>query len=131
MIHKDVSFQIPSDRMDIRDGSPRLIGGNASRLDVRIDHASLAGPVIADATMAMNASAFHSIRPVGFGGHQRESGVGVADAEDFVDSGEWIMACHSRDFSTFSSVWLYLILRELFPLCLPQIALIISFVAQE
>jgi len=87
LIENHVAGQIANGLMDLDDDSAVRAGGEADRLDVRVDDCPLAGPVVADFRVAMESAAFHSVRPIHILVHGFENCVDVAGVEVIVCGG--------------------------------------------
>src|SRR5438034_377733 len=73
-----------------------------SRLDVRIDHLPLPGPILADGLVATDVPAVHPIRPVDVRMHRRESPVDVTGIERGIGAGEKLAALAQSTLRSWS-----------------------------
>src|SRR5215210_7368502 len=84
LIHHDVSVPVTDDLTNVYHRSSVLVGFKAQRFDVWIDQAPLARPVVANATVAVDTSTLHPIRPVNVDVHGGQSRVDIAGVERIV-----------------------------------------------
>src|SRR5207302_962964 len=81
-------IEIPYDLVNLDLGATISQRREAHRLDMRIDHRPLSRPVFADAVMAANISAFHSVGPQHVTMHGGENRCHVTGIEPFIESSE-------------------------------------------
>src|SRR5579863_601579 len=77
-VHEHFSGEIAHDLMNAYRDPAIAILVEARRIDMRIDHAPLPGPIRADAFMAVDYAALHAIGPDNIGLHRGQSAVEVA-----------------------------------------------------
>src|ERR1700758_1559841 len=86
LIKQQLAFEVVYDLVDVRDHFLLRADGEADRLDVRIDHRPLTGPVAAHAFATVDVPSFHSVGPGDVVAHGCKHRVHVAGVETGVDA---------------------------------------------
>src|SRR5262245_35140510 len=105
-LRDNIPFQVPDHLMDFNDSATSLIGIESDRFDVRIDRRPLARPVITDALMAIDTSAFPTIRPIYIRAHESQDSVDVAGIEGVVDFCEQIIVARHRKLTLYFELFI-------------------------
>jgi hypothetical protein len=77
----DVAVEVAYDLMDMRDDSAVGESFESLWLDDRVNYIPLARPVFADAFVAADSAAFHAVRPIHIGMHEKQQKIKIALVE--------------------------------------------------
>jgi hypothetical protein len=101
--------EFANDLVDADDHMARTVEPEADRIYVRIDHAPLPGPVLANAFVAVNRAAFHTVGPFHIGSHGGQRALQVAGIECgvglFQQRSAGIEVRHDTPTGSFGSLW--------------------------
>ena len=86
LIHEQIAIEIVNDLMDFDDNLALRSLGECDRLDMRVDHGPLPGPIAADSIASVNVAAFHAVGPHHVFMQSGEDGLHVTRVESVVEA---------------------------------------------